>query len=112
MLDFVVVCFLASWAYYQWTKNASRIPTPPGPRGIPVLGNALQIPNHYTWLTFAHWARKYGKCPTSSGFIRVLSVTVVRRSYYTPFRGWEPNHSAKQPRGDLRPSGEEERNIL
>ena len=42
-------------------KIASRTPTPPGPRGIPILGNALQIPSEYNWLTFTLWAKEYGQ---------------------------------------------------
>jgi hypothetical protein len=32
----------------------------PGPRGLPVVGNALQIPAHQQWLRFAEWTRIYG----------------------------------------------------
>ncbi|GBE88750.1 Multifunctional cytochrome P450 monooxygenase af510 [Sparassis crispa] len=34
---------------------------PPGPPGLPVIGNVLDIPaDRPTWLTFADWAKKYG----------------------------------------------------
>ncbi|KAJ7581367.1 cytochrome P450 [Mycena floridula] len=33
---------------------------PPGPRGLPLVGNALQIPLEHTWLTLSQWANKYG----------------------------------------------------
>lgn len=33
---------------------------PPGPRGLPLLGNVLDMPTTYPWLTFAEWAKKYG----------------------------------------------------
>ncbi|KAI0720862.1 cytochrome P450 [Fomitopsis betulina] len=33
---------------------------PPGPRGLPLLGNALQISLTYSWLAFTGWAERYG----------------------------------------------------
>ncbi|KZT66841.1 cytochrome P450 [Daedalea quercina L-15889] len=50
------VTFLA----YRYVRNARQLPLPPGPRGLPLLGNAWQIPNECSWLTFARWAKTYG----------------------------------------------------
>ena len=33
----------------------------PGPKGIPVLGNVLDVPKDYAWLTYQDWSRRYGK---------------------------------------------------
>lgn len=33
---------------------------PPGPDGVPILGNMLQIPPHHSWLKFKKWADQYG----------------------------------------------------
>ncbi|KAH7097919.1 cytochrome P450 [Auriculariales sp. MPI-PUGE-AT-0066] len=35
-------------------------PYPPGPPGLPILGNAFQIPRERSWITFADWANDYG----------------------------------------------------
>ncbi|KAG2362235.1 cytochrome P450 [Suillus spraguei] len=35
-------------------------PYPPGPRGLPLVGNFLDIPRINTWLTFTEWGQKYG----------------------------------------------------
>lgn len=35
-------------------------PLPPGPRGLPVVGNVADMPAKKEWLTFAEWGRKWG----------------------------------------------------
>ena len=35
-------------------------PLPPGPRGIPFIGNLLDMPSEKEWLTFAKWGEEYG----------------------------------------------------
>jgi len=35
-------------------------PFPPGPRGIPVFGNAFQMPQTHGWVQFSKWAEEYG----------------------------------------------------
>ncbi|TFY76167.1 hypothetical protein EWM64_g7846 [Hericium alpestre] len=35
-------------------------PYPPGPKGLPVIGNVLDMPKSQGWLTFAKWADEYG----------------------------------------------------
>lgn len=38
----------------------SRAKLPPGPPGIPLIGNALQIPNHTPWVYYTELSKKYG----------------------------------------------------
>ncbi|KAH9830993.1 cytochrome P450, partial [Rhodofomes roseus] len=51
---------LAALVACRFIRRAGRLPLPPGPRGLPLLGNALQIPTDRSWLVFAEWARTYG----------------------------------------------------
>ncbi|KAI0736491.1 cytochrome P450 [Fomitopsis betulina] len=59
MWDLILICALAFFAY-TYVRDARRLPIPPGPRGLPVLGNALQIPREQSWLQFTEWAKRYG----------------------------------------------------
>ncbi|KAF8837462.1 cytochrome P450 [Paxillus ammoniavirescens] len=33
---------------------------PPGPKGVPLFGNALQVPKEDPWIVYTEWARVYG----------------------------------------------------
>jgi len=65
--DFVVsvlFCYVA----YRWVASRRLAPLPPGPKGLPVLGNSYQIPAHKQWLRFDEWIKEYGMlCPHPPG---------------------------------------------
>ena len=35
---------------------------PPGPPGLPIVGNIFDIPKAYEWLAYEEWGRLYGTC--------------------------------------------------
>ena len=37
-----------------------RLPLPPGPKGLPIIGNLWDVPAEYPWLTYAKWTATYG----------------------------------------------------
>ncbi|KAI0033580.1 cytochrome P450 [Vararia minispora EC-137] len=41
-------------------KVRTRAPLPPGPQGLPLVGNVLDIPSSYPHKVFAEWKYKYG----------------------------------------------------
>ena len=44
-----------------WRLVSRKTPSmPPGPRGLPLLGNILNMPTTESWLIFAEWAKIYG----------------------------------------------------
>lgn len=48
--------------YYAGSRRRSKLP--PGPRGIPLFGNAFNIPKRFEWLVYAEWSRRYGMSDT------------------------------------------------
>lgn len=53
--------------------------SPPGPPGIPLLGNAYQIPSDRQWLKFDEWTRKYGRHTRSAPHSDAKCVAGRRR---------------------------------
>ena len=36
------------------------LPLPPGPKGLPIIGNLLDVPTMSPWKTFHEWSKLYG----------------------------------------------------
>ena len=45
---------------YRTIKNHSQLPYPPGPKGLPILGNVFDLPASDQWVTVQEWGKKYG----------------------------------------------------
>lgn len=39
----------------------SPAPLPPGPKGLPIVGNIFDMPSEQEWVTFAQWGEKHGR---------------------------------------------------
>ncbi|KAF9522935.1 cytochrome P450 [Crepidotus variabilis] len=46
--------------YYYIAKKQSRVRLPPGPKGLPIIGNVADVPTEQEWKTYAEWGRKWG----------------------------------------------------
>lgn len=52
-------------------KKATAAPHPPGPKGLPVVGNVADMPTSHEWYKFAEWGKQYGM--STSHFILLSS---------------------------------------
>lgn len=48
-------------AFWLYTRHKSRRPLPPGPKGLPIFGNALQMEVSHPWLYHTKVAKQFGK---------------------------------------------------
>jgi hypothetical protein len=53
----VGVSFVA-WRFIFHTP--SQPPRPPGPKGLPLLGNIMDMPTEFQWLSYRQLAEQYG----------------------------------------------------
>lgn len=54
-LGAIVTCMVAVQAATKPRPNYG-----PGPRGIPIVGNALELPTENDFLVYTSWAKKWG----------------------------------------------------
>jgi hypothetical protein len=50
-------------SYYgiRWTRNRSKLPLPPGPRKLPLVGNLFDIPAERQWEKYLEWSKEFSE---------------------------------------------------
>jgi len=57
----LTAALLIAYSYVQdWRRNPARLPYPPGPKGYPIIGNLLDIPNAFIYKRFREMSRDLG----------------------------------------------------
>ncbi|GJE84150.1 cytochrome P450 [Phanerochaete sordida] len=56
----VLAALLVAAVALQAYLRRRRYRLPPGPKGLPVLGNKYDIPEKYEWLAYERWGREFG----------------------------------------------------
>lgn len=59
------VVFGLALLLFRWvhSRQSKRLPPnvhhPPGPPGMPLIGNLKDVPKHPAWLTYRRWSQEY-----------------------------------------------------
>lgn len=56
-----IACFFVVLFVLRRLLRKDARPPPPGPPGLPVVGNLWDIPPMPTWVAYRDWSKKYGK---------------------------------------------------
>uniref|UniRef100_A0A0W0G8I3 Putative cytochrome P450 n=1 Tax=Moniliophthora roreri TaxID=221103 RepID=A0A0W0G8I3_MONRR len=60
LLDCAAIVLAAFLVYKVATRKSYAYPLPPGPRGLPIFGNAFDMPSIKAWKTFSTWGDRWG----------------------------------------------------
>ncbi|KAG6908818.1 hypothetical protein DXG01_003171 [Tephrocybe rancida] len=55
-----VTLALAAYFYFKERRNSEQLPLPPGPKKLPLIGNLLDIPSSFEWVTYHKWCQELG----------------------------------------------------
>ncbi|EEB95462.1 hypothetical protein MPER_05569, partial [Moniliophthora perniciosa FA553] len=61
-------CLSLVWLLRKAASHYSRLPLPPGPPKLPLIGHLLQIPSTHEYEIYRTWGEQYG---TRSGIIHI-----------------------------------------
>ncbi len=59
-LDIAIILAGLAFVWRVFRRNNRNAPFPPGPKGLPFIGNLFDMPTEREWLTFTKWGEKYG----------------------------------------------------
>ncbi|KAE9397655.1 cytochrome P450 [Gymnopus androsaceus JB14] len=58
----ITVAAVLGLVFLAWHRNRGsthKLPLPPGPKKLPLLGNILDMPSSFQWIKFSQWAEKF-----------------------------------------------------
>jgi len=67
----IAVAAVGLFVLQQYLRSRGSAHLPPGPKGLPLIGNVADMPSSKEWMTFAEWGHKWGE---------ICAVTIMGRS--------------------------------
>ncbi len=46
--------------YISNLRRSPKLPLPPGPKPLPIIGNLFDVPQSKPWITYMDWSKAYG----------------------------------------------------
>jgi hypothetical protein len=57
---FAAVVGVSCFAFIVVRTGRRRLPYPPGPRRLPIVGNLFSMPSQEEWVTYRKWSKECG----------------------------------------------------
>jgi hypothetical protein len=106
---FFILSFLIALRALHNHQKRRRLPYPPGPRPLPIIGNLLDIPRESSWLAYTPFAKKHGTSYNLSGGFVVHET--CRRCHVFP-RSWTSHRHTILHQGHERSAQETRANLF
>lgn len=60
-IDFFAILATAALLYAIHRRRKPSLPFPPGPKGLPLVGNLFQVPSELEWMKYHEWSTELSK---------------------------------------------------
>jgi hypothetical protein len=69
ILDLLVIVSFIVTLFLRWKHRKERLPLPPGPKKLPLVGNLFDMPRKSEWETYHQWSKDLGQSRNNQPFI-------------------------------------------
>ena len=89
----IPVVLLVIFLMRAFLRSNRKLSLPPGPKGLPLVGNILDMPSEKEWLTFTRWGELYGMLCRLLQYLEPLDLlNECRRRYLIGHCPWSTTY--------------------